>query len=39
VEDDAYAALKEMAIGQKPLLFPGVLIGYENKEDANRHFD
>ena len=28
-----------MAIGQKPLLFPGVLIGYENKEDAIRHFD
>jgi len=39
VEDDAYAALKEMAIGQKPLLFPGVLVGYENKEDAARHFD
>ena len=39
VEDDAYPALKKMAIGKKLLLFPGALIGYEYEEDTFRHFD
>ena len=37
VEEEHLQSLKQMAIDQKPILFPGVLIGWDNYDEAYRY--